>query len=110
MSLSFIIGPIKWLSRMVLFAGSMPRCIDVICRNEAVEYAKAGDKVVFTGAMQILLISRLSVIGYLCLILKPIVSYEFAGTVAVIADTSGLARAGETTVSGQLIKYMKLHI
>ena len=32
-------------------AGSMPRCIDIICRNEIVETAKAGDKVVFTGAV-----------------------------------------------------------
>jgi DNA replication licensing factor MCM6 len=30
-------------------AGSMPRCIDVICRNEVVEIAKAGDKILFTG-------------------------------------------------------------
>jgi DNA replication licensing factor MCM6 len=49
----------------------MPRCIDVICRNEIVEVAKAGDKVVLTG------------------------------TVAVIPDTSGLARVGESTVSGK---------
>jgi DNA replicative helicase MCM subunit Mcm2 (Cdc46/Mcm family) len=27
----------------------MPRCVDVICRNEAVEMAKAGDKIVLTG-------------------------------------------------------------
>ncbi len=50
-------------------AGSMPRCIDVICRNEVVEVAKAGDKIVLTG------------------------------TVVVLPDTSGLARAGESTVS-----------
>jgi DNA replication licensing factor MCM6 len=31
--------------------GSMPRCIDVILRNEIVESAKAGDKVVFTGTL-----------------------------------------------------------
>ena len=30
-------------------AGSMPRCIEVICRNDIVENAKAGDKIVFTG-------------------------------------------------------------
>lgn len=30
-------------------AGSMPRCIDVICRNDVVEIAKAGDKMLFTG-------------------------------------------------------------
>ena len=42
--------------------GSMPRCIDVICRNEVCEVAKAGDKVVFTG------------------------------NIAVVPDTSGLAR------------------
>jgi len=29
--------------------GSMPRCIDVVVRNEVVEMAKAGDKIVFTG-------------------------------------------------------------
>jgi len=52
-------------------AGSMPRCIDVICRNEIVENAKAGDKIVFVGS------------------------------VAVIADTTGLGRAGETSVSGK---------
>lgn len=40
----------------------MPRCIDVICRNEVCEVAKAGDKVVFTG------------------------------NIAVVPDTSGLAR------------------
>lgn len=32
-------------------AGSMPRCIDVICRNECVEIAKAGDKVIITGQL-----------------------------------------------------------
>ncbi len=50
-------------------AGSMPRCIDVICRNELVETAKAGDKVIFTGF------------------------------VAVIPDQGGLAKAGENTMS-----------
>ena len=30
-------------------AGSMPRCLDVICRNDIVEIAKAGDKILFTG-------------------------------------------------------------
>jgi DNA replication licensing factor MCM6 len=30
--------------------GSMPRCVDVICRNEVVETAKAGDKIIITGA------------------------------------------------------------
>jgi DNA replication licensing factor MCM6 len=29
--------------------GSMPRSIEVICRNDIVETAKAGDKVIFTG-------------------------------------------------------------
>ena len=52
-------------------AGSMPRCVEVICRNEIVEIAKAGDKVILTG------------------------------TVAVLPDTSGLARAGETTLSSK---------
>jgi DNA replication licensing factor MCM6 len=52
--------------------GSMPRCVDVICRNEVVETAKAGDKVVLTGA------------------------------VAVIPDTTGLARVGESTVAGKV--------
>jgi DNA replication licensing factor MCM6 len=49
----------------------MPRCVDVICRNEIVELAKAGDKMIFTG------------------------------TVAVIPDASGLARAGESTTSAK---------
>lgn len=31
--------------------GSMPRCIDVIMRNETVERAKAGDKCLFTGML-----------------------------------------------------------
>jgi DNA replication licensing factor MCM6 len=53
-------------------AGSMPRCIDVICRNEIVENAKAGDKIIFTG------------------------------TVCAVADTSGTGRSGETTVSGMI--------
>lgn len=30
-------------------AGSMPRCVDIICRNEVVETAKAGDKIIITG-------------------------------------------------------------
>ena len=51
--------------------GSMPRCIDVICRNDVVEMAKAGDKVIFTGM------------------------------IAVAQDTSGLARVGESTVKGK---------
>lgn len=46
-------------------AGSMPRCVDVICRGAVVETAKAGDKVIFTG------------------------------TVAVVTDVTGLARAGD---------------
>ena len=54
-------------------AGSMPRCVDVICRNEVVEVAKAGDKVVFTG------------------------------TIAVVPDTSGLSRVGDSTVTGILM-------
>lgn len=52
--------------------GSMPRSIDVICRNEVVEMAKAGDKVIFTGS------------------------------IAVLPDGSGLARAGESTVGGKI--------
>ena len=35
-------------------AGSMPRCIDVICRNEIVEMAKAGDKITFTGCLAVI--------------------------------------------------------
>lgn len=52
-------------------AGSMPRCLDIICRNEVVERAKAGDKVILTGYL------------------------------AVIQDTSGLARVGEATTGGK---------
>jgi DNA replication licensing factor MCM6 len=51
--------------------GSMPRVMDIYCRNEIVEQAKAGDKVVFTGSL------------------------------AVVPDTSGLARTGDTTVAGK---------
>ena len=51
-------------------AGSMPRSIDVICRNELVELAKAGDKVIFTGF------------------------------VAVVPDNGGLARVGESATRG----------
>lgn len=35
-------------------AGSMPRCIDIVCRNDTVETAKAGDKVVFTGCVVVI--------------------------------------------------------
>jgi DNA replication licensing factor MCM6 len=49
----------------------MPRCIDVICRNEVVETAKAGDKIVFTG------------------------------TTIIIPDIAGQNRIGENTVSGK---------
>eukprot|EP00968_Pinguiococcus_pyrenoidosus_P023234 scaffold3665_cov244-Pinguiococcus_pyrenoidosus.AAC.4 len=35
-------------------AGSMPRSLDVIVRNEVVEKAKAGDKMVFTGQLIVL--------------------------------------------------------
>jgi DNA replication licensing factor MCM6 len=52
-------------------AGSMPRSIDVICRNDIVEMAKAGDKVILTGM------------------------------VVVIPDTSGLARMGEAAVQSK---------
>ena len=48
-------------------SGSMPRTMEVICRNEVVEMAKAGDKVVF------------------------------AGTVAVVPDTTGMATIGDST-------------
>lgn len=54
-------------------AGSMPRCIDIICRNEVVELAKAGDKIIFTGS------------------------------VAVIPSSSGLARLGDVAISGKSI-------
>ena len=50
----------------------MPRCIDVICRNEVCEVAKAGDKVVFTG------------------------------NIAVVPDTSGLARVVSRKALGVL--------
>jgi DNA replication licensing factor MCM6 len=52
-------------------AGSMPRSLEVICRNEIVEIAKAGDKIVLTG------------------------------TVIVLPDTSGVGGAGETAVSSK---------
>jgi DNA replication licensing factor MCM6 len=32
-------------------AGNMPRCLDVICRNEMVERVKAGEKIIITGTM-----------------------------------------------------------
>lgn len=51
--------------------GSMPRCIDVILRNEIVETAKAGDKVVFTG------------------------------TLLVVPDVLGGTRIGENTTAGR---------
>lgn len=54
-------------------AGSMPRCIDVICRNDIVEVAKAGDKIIITGF------------------------------VAVVPDSSGLSRAGESIVSSKKV-------
>jgi DNA replication licensing factor MCM6 len=52
-------------------AGSMPRCVDIILRNEIVESAKAGDKVVFTG------------------------------TLLVVPDVLGGSRIGENTTSGR---------
>jgi len=52
--------------------GAMPRCIDVICRSDVVEQAKAGDKVIITG------------------------------TVVVVPDTGGLARLGESAISGKV--------
>ena len=52
-------------------AGSMPRSIDVILRNEMVERCKAGDSVVFTGSL------------------------------VVIPDGSALARAGEAPQSSK---------
>lgn len=52
-------------------AGSMPRSLDIICRNECVELAKAGDKVLLTG------------------------------TVVVVPDTSGLSKAGESAVASK---------
>ena len=51
--------------------GSMPRCIDVILRNELVETAKAGDKIVFTG------------------------------TLLVVPDVLGGSRIGENAVTGR---------
>jgi DNA replication licensing factor MCM6 len=51
--------------------GHMPRALEVICRNDIVEVAKAGDKIVITGS------------------------------VTVLPDTSGLARAGEATISSR---------
>jgi DNA replicative helicase MCM subunit Mcm2 (Cdc46/Mcm family) len=59
----------------------MPRCIDVICRNEIVEQAKAGDKIVFTGS------------------------------IAVIPDTSGLSRVGTYIyyVSVRIYVYMYIY-
>lgn len=37
-------------------SGSMPRSIDVILRNDAVEKAKPGDKAIFTGANPLMII------------------------------------------------------
>ena len=51
--------------------GSIPRCLDIICRDASVESAKAGDKVIFTGM------------------------------VAVVPDTAGLSRAGEATIGSR---------
>ena len=51
----------------------MPRTMEVICRNEVVEMAKAGDKVVFTG------------------------------TVAVVPDTTGMATIGDSTQGNSLM-------
>eukprot|EP01035_Chromulina_nebulosa_P018222 gene18222-23890_t len=51
--------------------GSMPRSIEVICRNDVVEIAKAGDKIIFTGM------------------------------IAVVPDVSGLSRAGDSTVGSK---------
>lgn len=52
-------------------AGSMPRCIDIVCRNEVVESAKAGDKILFTG------------------------------TVVIIPDVAGSAGGGEAPMTGK---------
>ncbi|KAH8065826.1 hypothetical protein JL722_209 [Aureococcus anophagefferens] len=52
-------------------AGSLPRSMDVLVRDEMVEQVKAGDKIVATGCL------------------------------AVMPDTGGLARAGEATVSSR---------
>ena len=59
--------PSHSLSIQMPVTGSMPRTMEVICRNEVVEMAKAGDKVVFTG------------------------------TVAVVPDTTGMATIGDST-------------
>lgn len=55
-------------------AGSMPRCIDVICRNEVVELAKAGDRIVFTGS------------------------------IAVLPDMSGTKQIGEAAIVGKSVR------
>ena len=52
-------------------AGSLPRSMDVLVRDEMVEQVKAGDKIVATGCL------------------------------AVMPDSGGLARAGEATVSSR---------
>jgi DNA replication licensing factor MCM6 len=53
-------------------AGSLPRSLDVIVRDEMVEQVKAGDKIVATGCP------------------------------CVVPDAGGLARAGENAVAGRL--------
>ena len=55
--------------------GSMPRSMDVILRNEMVEKCKAGDKIVFTGAL------------------------------VVLPDGSALARAGDSATSSKAPSY-----
>ena len=92
--------------------GSMPRCIDVILRNEIVESAKAGDKVrhsfshiysLITSLSHfltrfVLLCLCLSLTLSLCLSLPQVV---FTGTLLVVPDVIGGSRIGENTTSGR---------
>ena len=79
-----------------MMSGSMPRCMDVICRNEVVEQAKAGKKTLIYNYHQIIWWNLH--ISFFTLSGDKIV---FTGTLAVIPDSGGLSRVGEATLGGK---------
>ena len=65
--------------------GSLPRSVDIILRHEAVEKAKPGDKLVFTGAL---------------VVIPDVKQMMKSGESAKIGRGGNFGRGGETSISG----------
>ncbi len=79
-------------------SGGMPRSLDVVCRNEIVESAKAGDKIVLTGFVAVIVDGSLSKVG------ESAVSAKTMGRGDMVNEgLGGLKRLGVKQINYKLI-------